>query len=119
MKRIILSCILALLALGLSVFQSIFINNTSNELYGNLENVNLIRDYKQVEQITENWKEKTKLLNLFIRHENADNISKNLDEMTEMAKYNDYERFDYLNARTKEQLRIISEEEQLLLENIF
>ena len=52
-------------------------------------------------------------------NENAENISKNLDEMIEMAKYKDYKRFDYLKTRTKEQLRIISEGEQLLIENIF
>ena len=56
---------------------------------------------------------------MFIKHENAENISKNLDEMIEMAKYKDYKRYDYLKARTKEQLRIISEGEQLLIENIF
>ena len=119
MKRILISSILALVALGIAIFQSIFINNTANELYMNLENENIIKDYAEMQQLNEDWKEKTKVLNLFIRHENAENISKNLDEMIEMARYEDYERFDYLNARTKEQLRIISEGEQLLIENIF
>ena len=119
MKRIILSCVLALIAIGLAIFQSIFINNTANKLYDNLNNNDIFKDYKQVERLSENWKENTKILNMFIKHENAENISKNLDEMIEMAKYKDYKRYDYLKARTKEQLRIISEGEQLLIENIF
>ncbi len=119
MKRIIISCVLALCALGLAIFQAYYVSSASQELYDKLQNTSYIYSDLQLEHLCKDWRDKSKTINMFIRHDNVENVTKNLEEMIEMAKTENYNHLKYLNANTKEQLRMINESESLTIENIF
>lgn len=119
MKRIILSCVLAVLALGISIFQMFYVSNSSGTLLKELEIKENVYSINKLIYLKNQWKDNTKILNVFVKHDNVEAITKNLEEMIVMLETNNYEHLQYLNSNTKEQLRVINESEKLYFENIF
>ncbi len=115
MKRLILACGMALLAIGIAIFQAFYINNICDEL---LLKLDMNYTTTELRQYTDDWKNKTHILNLFISHNHGEEILKNLEEMIEMIEYGNYEHLQYTETNTKEQLKVLKESEHLTLDNI-
>lgn len=115
MKRLILACGMALLAIGIAIFQAIYINNICDELLLKLD-----KNYTVIElrQYTDKWEDNTHILNLFISHNHGEEILKNLEEMIDMMEYGNYEHLQYTETKTIEQLKVLKESEHLILDNI-
>ena len=125
MKRIIAAICIIIITLTLSVCEYISIKN--NQKYF-VESLNLCEDYisdyelnkakKLLENLDEKWHNSERILNIFINHNEVDDIKNDIDSMQFYLKNNNIKSFWELSDKTKRQLLSIKERQLPYLRNI-
>lgn len=125
MKRLILAVSLAVIALGIGIFETVYVGRVADLTAEYVEEaVNLSREKENkkaaeaLESAREYWKENSRVMKVFLSHDREREISENLIEIQERIGMEEIEEFYSLCERTKGQLASIKENELPLIENI-
>ncbi|MGN1467986.1 MAG: DUF4363 family protein [Ruminococcus sp.] len=125
MKRIILAIAFSLIAVFLGIFELVYIESTADELIKNIDEMNDCSENKKQEKAVEilddsidKWKCSTIEIDIFLHHDNIEEIAENFQEMKILINSEEKDDFYALAAKTKRQLLCIKEKELPFIENI-
>ena len=124
MKRLILGIALAVTAIGLSVFEMIYINTGIKKTEENIERTSVYQSEGKTrlcadaaDRALECWEDFNKGLNVFVNHQEPDKISDNIIELRQTVG-SDGDDSKIVYAKIKRQLDSLWRNELPVLENI-
>ncbi|MGN0454404.1 MAG: DUF4363 family protein [Ruminococcus sp.] len=124
MKRLILGIALAVTAIGLSVFEMIYINTGIKKTEENIERTAVYQSEGETrlceeaaDRALECWENFNKGLNVFVNHQEPDKISDNIIELRQTV-CSDGDDSKIVYAKIKRQLDSLWRNELPVLENI-
>lgn len=128
MKRMILAISMALIALGIGIYETVYISRVADRTIEYVEEAvkyskenNGAMTPKTLETLKsarKYWHNSGRIMKIFLSHEKEREISENLIEIQERIGMEEIEEFYSLCEKTKGQLASIKENELPLIENI-
>lgn len=121
MKRLVYSVLLLLVAVVLCLVEVMGINRVINEYVDrldNLEDSEVKGNVESCKDLSDDWKEDEKFLNVFLLHDTIDEIGNELNSLKAYAKYDNESEFNATILKLKKQLLSLKESELLVTENI-
>jgi len=126
MKRLVVSILILVFAVGISIFSVIFIKNSCNEAVSGLDDIlsNAITENAEevnrlAVQTNEYWESKKFLMNILIGQQYTNNITKTLHQIIFFAEIGDYESVLLHTEECKEDLHLIIESNEPKLSTVF
>ncbi len=126
MKRLVVSILILVCAIGIGIFSTIFIKNSCDKAVSGLDNVisNAVTENKEevnfsAVQTNEYWESKKFLMNILIGQQDTNNITKALNQIIFFAEIGDYESVLLHTEECKEDLRLIIESNEPKLSTVF
>lgn len=125
MKRIWFAILFTFISISIGVFELSYIGYNSSAYIKKIDNSkNLIQQgnyynaEKEINSALEDFEKTAVLFDIFLAHNDVDDISQNLSELTEFAKTENKAEFNSLCEKTKRQLQSLKDSELPLFENI-
>lgn len=121
MKRLVYSVLLLLVAVVLCFVEVMGINRVINEYVDRLdklEDSEVKGNVESCKDLSDDWKEDEKFLNVFLLHDTIDEIGNELNSLKAYAKYDNESEFNATILKLKKQLLSLKESELLVTENI-
>ncbi len=126
MKRLVVSILILVFAVGISIFSVIFIKNSCDEAVSGLDDIlsNAITENAEevnrlAVQTNEYWETKKNLMNILIGQQHTNDITKTLHQIIFFAQIGDYESVLLHTEECKEDLHLIIESNEPKLSTIF